>query len=307
MRPSRVAVGLAFVACVFAAPGRAQQQAGQDPQAQPQPQQPEPQRPIFRADVNFVRVDVIVTDKSGKPVAGLTPEDFEVLEGGKPQKIETFKLVSLDGGLLAQVNDPPRAIRTDSDEETEAARDDVRLFGLFLDDYHVTRENSMSVRPTLTRWIQNRLGPSDMLAVMMPLDPISVLRHTRNHDNIVRSVQQFTGRKYDYKPLNDQEARWMYQVSAETIERMRNDITMSALKAFIIRMGGLKEGRKALVFVSEGFSDRLPPQMRDPIAGQPGLGNPFRDDPTAGDASAPGAAGNQEFREQARSGFDVGS
>ncbi len=97
----------------------------------------------------------------------------------------------------------------------------------------------------------------------------------------------------------------MYQVSAETIERMRNEITMAALKAFIIRMGGLKEGRKALVFVSEGFNERLPPQMRDPIAGQPGFGNPFRDDPTAGDPSAPGAAGNQAFREQAFSGFDM--
>src|SRR6188474_3011798 len=39
--------------------------------------------PVFRAGVNFVRVDVIVTDKSGKPVGDLKVEDFEVTEAGK--------------------------------------------------------------------------------------------------------------------------------------------------------------------------------------------------------------------------------
>ena len=93
--------------------------------------------PIFRTGINFVRVDVIVTDKNGKPVGDLKPDDFEVIEEGKPQTIETFKLVSLDGGLMASTKEPPRAIRTDDDEESEAARDDVRLFAIFLDDYHV--------------------------------------------------------------------------------------------------------------------------------------------------------------------------
>ena len=36
----------------------------------------------------------------------------------------------------------------------------------------------------------------------------------------------------------------------------------------------LKEGRKALILVSEGYSNMLPPQMRDPNASFPGFGNP---------------------------------
>src|SRR5690349_8706696 len=64
------------------------------------------QQPVFRAGINFVRVDVIVSDKAGNPVANLKPEDFEVTEQGKPQKVETFKLVSLDGGLTSA--EPPR-------------------------------------------------------------------------------------------------------------------------------------------------------------------------------------------------------
>src|SRR5262245_44419683 len=101
-------------------------QAGQPP-AQDQPP------PVFRAGVNFVRVDVIVLDRQGNPVMDLKPEDFQITEGGASQKVETFKLISLDGGLMPGPDGPPREIRTDLDEESEASRDDVRLFGIFLD------------------------------------------------------------------------------------------------------------------------------------------------------------------------------
>ena len=37
---------------------------------------------------------------------------------------------------------------------------------------------------------------------------------------------------------------------------------MGALKAAAIRMGGLREGRKSIIFVSEGFTESLPPQLQ---------------------------------------------
>lgn len=43
-----------------------------------------------RIEVNVVEVDAIVTDRAGNPVHGLTPEDFEILEGRKRQKITNF-------------------------------------------------------------------------------------------------------------------------------------------------------------------------------------------------------------------------
>src|SRR5438067_2196994 len=107
-----------------AAPSTPAQSTPAQPPATPQsdPQQP----PIFRTGINFVRVDVIVTDKAGNPVNDLKPGDFEITEQNRPQKIETFKLISLDGGLIASTAEPPRQIRTDADEESEAGRDDVR-------------------------------------------------------------------------------------------------------------------------------------------------------------------------------------
>src|SRR5437899_49115 len=77
------------------------------------------QVPTFRGGVNFVRVDVIVTDLKGQPVLDLRQDDFEVTENAKPQTIETFKLVKLDGGVAAASSAPPKPIRNDSDEELE--------------------------------------------------------------------------------------------------------------------------------------------------------------------------------------------
>ncbi len=43
-----------------------------------------------RIDVTVINVDVMVTDRAGHPVSGLTREDFEVFEDGRPQKITNF-------------------------------------------------------------------------------------------------------------------------------------------------------------------------------------------------------------------------
>jgi VWFA-related protein len=41
-------------------------------------------------EVRVVNVDVVVTDKNGKPVTGLSKDDFQLFENGKPQPITNF-------------------------------------------------------------------------------------------------------------------------------------------------------------------------------------------------------------------------
>ena len=249
--------------------GRAQQPPAADKAQQPAGDKAQP--PVFRTGINFVRVDVIVSDKNGANIVDLKQSDFDVTEDGKPQTVESFKFIKLDGGAVPGPEGPPRAIRTDADEEREAARDDVRLFAVFLDDYHVRRSNSIGVRDPLSKFIDLQLGPSDMIGLMYPLESVLNVRMSRNHQAVIQGVQRFLGRKYDYTPMNDIEQQYAHYPT-ETVERIRNKVSLSALKGLIIHMGTLKEGRKSIIVISEGYTYMVPPQMRSPNAQMPNLG-----------------------------------
>ncbi len=277
--------------------GQAQPAARDQDQAQDPAQDQQP--PVFRTGVNFVRVDVIATDNDGNPVLDLQPDDFQVIEDGQPQTIETFQLIELDGGLLQQTDERIRPIRDEHAMEAEAARDDVRLFAIFLDDYHVRWENGVKAREELARFVETQLGPSDMVGLMYPLQPAAGVVFTRDHAAVTRALRRFEGRKFNYEPKNDIEQGYAYRLPTEAVERIRNDVSLSALEALIVRMGSLKEGRKALILFSEGYTYMVPPQLRSRVAGVPDFDNPARNDPSAGQDSL------IEQRAMARSDFDM--
>lgn len=60
------------------------------PAEQTQPSAPE-DLPVFKTTVRQVMEEVVVTNKAGEPVSGLTQADFEIAEDGKPQKINFFE------------------------------------------------------------------------------------------------------------------------------------------------------------------------------------------------------------------------
>ena len=273
--------GVGAVALSLAEAG---QQAPQPPPPTPAPvpaNQPlpadgqQPQPPRIRTGINYVRVDVFVTDKGGQPVLDLTKDDFTLAEDNKPQTIDAFSVVKIDSVATAVESGPPRPIRNDFDEEREAQRPDVRLFVILLDDYHVRRGNDMSVRKPLIEFVQNQLAPADMVAIMYPLTPVTDLRFSRDRDATIRAISAFEGRKFDYRPRNMFEEQYaMYPASV--VERVRNQVAMDALKGAAVKMGGLREGRKSIIYVSEGLTTMLPAQLNDPNASQPGMNNPYR-------------------------------
>ena len=264
-------------------PARAQEPQQQQSPPPPDPPQPpagqNPQRPTFRGSINFVSVDVIVSDKDGNPVLDLKPEEFAVSEDGKAQKIEQFSIVKIDP--LDQVEGPTNsAIRSEADEQREASRPEVRLFTILLDDYHVRRGNDMAVRKPLIDFIQNQLAPADMVAIMYPMTPVNDISFTRNRAALISAIEKFEGRKFNYTARNSFEEQYTFY-PASTVERIRNQITLGALEAAALRMGALREGRKSIIFVSEGLTESLPPQLNDPVAALPGIGNPNRNNAQA--------------------------
>ena len=240
-----------------------------------------PEQPIFRTGINSVRVDVIVTDRQGNPVNDLKLEDFEITEDGKPQKPETMRLVKIDATTAPSYTQ--RTIRTRIDEETAAADENSRIFVFFLDDYHVRKEGSMSVRRPIIEFINNQLAPNDLIGVMYPLTPIDAVTLTRNHQSVINTIEKFEGRKYNYDPINELERAYVYKLTPDVIERLRRQVSLTAIRGVSTKLGSLREGRKSLILVSEGYSALLPPQMRSDMAG--GFGDPGRAtrDPFAGD------------------------
>jgi VWFA-related protein len=233
---------------------------------QPAPQDPQQPAATFRTDINFVRVDVIVTEK-GQPVTTLNQADFEVREDDKPQAIEQFRLIKVDGNPRPG-EPPPRQIRNRDDEEREAADENTRVIVLFLDDYHTRLGSALSVKRSLIEFVQTQLRPTDMLAVMYPLTPVTALEFTRNQDSIISAINNFEGRKFRYQARNDFERQYERQPT-EVVENMRNQVSMGALRGLATRLGSVREGRKAVIYVSEGFTALLPPQLRNSDASVP--------------------------------------
>ena len=218
------------------------------------------QPPIFRTGINFIRVDVIVTDDDGNPVRDLEAADFQVFEDGEPQTIESFQLVEI-GAVPAPDAEPAREIINTYDEEREAQRTDTRIFVVFFDDYHVRWENGVRAGRALAEFLRTNLNPTDMVGIMHPLTPLSEVRVTRNHAAVIEAAENFYGRKFDYDPANMFEQRYAHYPT-EIVERLRNEVSLSALEGLMIRLGALREGRKNVLLISEGYSNYVPPEHR---------------------------------------------
>lgn len=216
----------------------------------PVPTDQPPQQPVFRAGTDLVRVDVSVTRNGDEPVDDLKIEDFEISEDDVPQTVATLKFVHVDGTRQSNL-DEPLEIRSKDHALLEAARDDVRLFGIFLDDYHISKrpDITLPLRDTLTKFI-NQLGPNDLVALMDPLTTLYDLKYTRSKPDLLARIRTFEGRYGETFPVKSviEEA----QLSQRNWMELRSGVTLSALKALATQMGGLREGRKSILFFSQG-------------------------------------------------------
>ena len=247
----RELLALVTVAVAMATLG-ARQPPVQRPPAQPPANQqpPAPQQPpVFKAGTNQVRVDVTVLDHKGDPLTNLTKDDFDVREDGIPQTIDTIKLVEASGE--APPDDMSLPIRSPEHAAVEAARDDIRVFVIFWDEYHIAQmAPAIRARAALENFTQFAFGPTDLVAVMDQLTPTDAIRFTRDRRSLVEQVHKLIGRQGIYLPPRSAvEEAQMYR--SRDIEMLRSQVTASALESTIAFLGSIKEGRKSILFVSQ--------------------------------------------------------
>ena len=216
----------------------------------PQPQAPQPEQPVFRTRVNLVRVDVSVFGRNGEPLADLQAADFLVKEDGIPQTVETVQFVKLTGRAPGDLKEST-VIRSAEHAAVEAAREDVRLFVLFLDDYHVDKSPTVMIplKRTLKAFVE-KLGPYDLVAVMDPLTPLTHIEFSRDRSRLLEIVNNFEGRRGELFPVRS--AAEEAQQTQRNIWELRAGVTLDAMNAIVTKLGGLREGRKSVLFISQG-------------------------------------------------------
>src|SRR5262249_10071107 len=187
----------------------------------------------------------------------LKPSDFELREDTGVLPLESVRLVrsrpAEPPGATPASDSPPAAILTAADERLAASRDETRLFGIFLDDYHVEGgANADRVRAALLDLVDHELSPRDLLVVVRPLDSLLTLRLTRDRAAARTAIENFAGRKGDYEPRNAYERDSSAGPPAR-IDAARNQVALSAINALAVHLGSLADRRKTLIVATESI------------------------------------------------------
>lgn len=257
--------------------------AAQQPPSPQEPTTPPTPEVTFKVEVNYVEEDVRVVDREGRFVRGLKREDFQVLEDGKPQKVETFGMVDIPN---TRPRTPlylgPDALPIEPDVAVNKQVLDGRLYLLVLDDYHVAPLRSQNVRNIARRFVREKLGPDDQAAVVVT----SGLRRasqdfTQNRRLLIEAIDNFLGQKLPSAGVerNEKMSREMnaagapiddagdpiqidpanrYIADDRVAERtFQARQALNSLRSISEWMSAIQGRRKAIIYISEGVDYNL--------------------------------------------------
>jgi VWFA-related protein len=247
------------------------------PPSQPNPPQSEPQQPArssedetVRITTNLVQVDAVVTDKDGNLVTDLKPEELEIREDDKPQKITNLSYVTLDSSgssrpAAAKPIDknvplpPPVRLRADQVHRTIA---------LVVDDLGLSFESAHFVRQALKKFLDQQMQPNDLVAIIRTGGGIGALQQfTTDKRQLYAAVEKVKwnpigrGGVAAFAPIGNDPASSAAEDGADaprggTVDEFREELfavgTLGALN-YIVR--GLRQlpGRKSILLISDGF------------------------------------------------------
>lgn len=225
----------------------------------PAPQQP----PItFRAEINYVEVDARVLDPGGKFVPGLTPEDFQVFEDGKPQKVTAFSLVNIP---VERAERPLFASKPiEPDVRNNLQGQDGRIYVIVLDDMHTAALRSQRIKLAAKQFIERYVGANDMVAVVHTSGRGDAGQEfTNSQARLLAAVDKFMGRKLRSETLNkidDVQMRAGTPMASEPprdIDDMERGFnargTLDSMRNLAQYLGNIRGRRKAMILFGEGI------------------------------------------------------
>ncbi|HEX7778320.1 MAG TPA: VWA domain-containing protein, partial [Vicinamibacterales bacterium] len=222
-----------------------------------QAQRPQPQ-PTFRAAIDIIHLDVSVLDRNRRPVRGLAPADFTVLDNGVPQPISVFSAIDIPDA-------PPPSAAWMRDVAPDVGTNDVaqdrRLFLILIDDATIQEDLAAqrNVRSIATRVI-DRLGPTDLAAVIFTRDNRNSQDFTADRARLLAATEKFSGGFRDMSDVGGMDDLFfMYSVN----------VVENAIDVF----STLPDRRKSIVYIGQGVP--VNPELLAPqIPGLPGENAP---------------------------------
>ena len=141
----------------------------------------------IRTSSDVVRIDVEVTDKSGKAIKGLSAEQFSIADDGKAQKISTFSFSDIEKMETAgEIDSRPIVIPVDvpeasatADAVNEQARD-RRMMVLFFDLTSMQTDDILRAHDAAEKFVKQQISPADLVAVVTYSVRLSVLVNFTN-------------------------------------------------------------------------------------------------------------------------------
>lgn len=248
--------------------------------AKPAPTPPAAADDVVRISTSLIQIDVTVTDKSGKIITDLKPEDFEIYENGERQSITNFSFVAPAAPETAPATSAEKKAPDKSAVPVPVARlrpEQVRrTIALVVDDLGIAFTNMYFVRRALRKFVDEQMQPNDLVAIIRTGGGIGALQQfTSDKRQLYAAIERVKwnplgrGRISSFEPLQaNLESLTQTPGSAPggdgvgerdagaDAENFRQSVyATGTLGAVNYIVNGMKElpGRKSVMLFSEGF------------------------------------------------------
>jgi VWFA-related protein len=202
--------------------------------AQTTPPPAKPQDDVVRVYTELVQTDVMVFDKQGKFVNGLTVDKFELRIDGKPRAIDGFEQITAGSNEESQLA-AARGVST-LNLKRPVPLDRGRIVFFYIDDFHMDLTGIQSAKKVISSFIEKDMGQNDQVAIASASGQIGFLQQLTNDRMVLRTALDRLKMKSYYS--RDDTRPPMSEYEAELIEQHDRDV----LEVFVMETMRLNPG-----------------------------------------------------------------